>query len=625
MVFRIILFCSMLALGASTGFPPGGAPIFLHLVPHAYKPAAAPPVAPPVAPAPAAPVGEPSPFSFMYSAVSGKGTHQGSESGQSSGKVTGSYSLTHKDGKRRKVDYTASKTGFSALIHTNEQGIKPGENPADVKILSLEGAAAIPQVTVEGAAGPAQAPPSPFSFMYTAAAGAGSSSRSESGDTGGNVKGTYSLDDEDGRKRIVDYTAGSEGFMAKIQTNEPGIVPGANPNNVEILSIPGVAAIPAAAPAAPAPSAPAAVPALTAEVFGPPSPFDFMYTAAAGTGSSSRSESGDTSGNVKGTYSLDDEDGRKRIVDYTAGAEGFMAKIHTNEPGIVPGANPNNVEILSIPGVAAIPAAAPAPSAPAAAPAPALTAEVFGPPSPFSFMYTAAAGAGSSSRSESGDTSGKVKGTYSLDDEDGRKRIVDYTAGAEGFMAKIQTNEPGIVPGANPNNVEILSIPGVAAIPAAAPAAPAPAAPAAAPAPAATLPQIGDISPFSFMYTADAGKGSSSRSETGDAGIKVKGSYSLKHPSGHQRIVDYSANGAGFLASVKSNEPGVEPGADTADVKYLPLSEVFVPAPAPASVPAPAPGPISAKELFAAAKHAPVSPAKLANYVWYPTSIVIDQ
>ncbi|XP_013773455.1 trans-splicing factor Raa3, chloroplastic-like [Limulus polyphemus] len=497
MVFRIILFCSMLALGASTGFPPGGAPIVLHLVPHAYKPVAAPPVAPPVAPAPAPPVGEPSPFAFMYSAVSGKGAHQRSESADPSGKVSGSYSLTHKDGKQRKVDYTASKSGFSALIHTNEQGIKPGENPADVQIIALEGAAQIPKVGVVGATGPAEAPSSPFSFMYTAAAGAGSSSRSESGDSSGNVKGTYSLDDEDGRKRIVDYTAGTEGFMAKIQTNEPGIVPGANPNNVEILSIPGVAAIPAAVPA---PAAPVAGPAApTAAVSGPPSPFSFMYTAAAGAGSSSRSESGDSSGNVIGTYSLDDEDGRKRIVDYTAGTEGFMAKIQTNEPGIVPGANPNNVEILSIPGEAAIPAAVPAPAAP--------TAPVSGP------------------------------------------------------------------------------------------------------------------SPFSFMYTAAAGKGSSSRSESGDAGAKIKGSYSLKHPSGHQRIVAYSANGEGFMASVKSNEPGVEPGADTADVKYLPLPEVAVAAPAPA----PAQKPISAKELFAAAKYAPVSPAKLANYIWYPTAIVIDQ
>ncbi|XP_076365175.1 uncharacterized protein LOC143254233 isoform X1 [Tachypleus tridentatus] len=750
MVLGILLFCSVLALGACMGIPGNGAVIF-HLVPHGYKGEVPPPAAPA---SPLEPAEEFSPFSYMYNAVSGKGSHSRLEDGDSSGKVKGSYSLTHKDGNKRMVDYTASGNGFFATIRTNEHGIIPGSNPADVSVLGLEGASVLHDVLPSASAGkaiePVQSPPSPFSFMYTAGAGTGSTSRSENGDETGNVKGSYSLKDEDGRQRIVKYTAGLDGFMAKIQSNEPGVEPGSNPADVEFLSIPGVAAIPAAAPASPAsdvapvraavPAPPASVPELSA----PPSPFSFMYTAGAGTGSSSRSESGDETGNVKGSYSLKDEDGRQRIVKYTAGLDGFMAKIQSNEPGVEPGSNPADVEFLSIPGVAAIPAAAPAspasdvtpvraavPAPPAsvpelsvppspfsfmytagagtgsssrsesgdetgnvkgsyslkdedgrqrivkytagldgfmakiqsnepgvepgsnpadveflsipgvAAPAspasdvapvraavpgpPASVPKLSAPPSPFSFMYTAGAGTGSTSRSESGDETGNVKGSYSLKDEDGRQRIVKYTAGLDGFMAKIQSNEPGVEPGSNPADVEFLSIPGVAAIPAAAPAPAAPALAAAVKTPAASVPLMAEPNPFAFMYTADAGKGSSSRSESGEAGAKIKGSYSLHHASGHQRTVDYSANGKGFIASIKSNEPGVKPGDNPADVTIYSLPEVAAAVAQPDSKADTMSKPISAKELFAAAKYAPVSPSKLANYVWHPKAIVVEQ
>ncbi|XP_076365186.1 uncharacterized protein LOC143254233 isoform X2 [Tachypleus tridentatus] len=633
MVLGILLFCSVLALGACMGIPGNGAVIF-HLVPHGYKGEVPPPAAPA---SPLEPAEEFSPFSYMYNAVSGKGSHSRLEDGDSSGKVKGSYSLTHKDGNKRMVDYTASGNGFFATIRTNEHGIIPGSNPADVSVLGLEGASVLHDVLPSASAGkaiePVQSPPSPFSFMYTAGAGTGSTSRSENGDETGNVKGSYSLKDEDGRQRIVKYTAGLDGFMAKIQSNEPGVEPGSNPADVEFLSIPGVAAIPAAAPASPAsdvapvraavPAPPASVPELSA----PPSPFSFMYTAGAGTGSSSRSESGDETGNVKGSYSLKDEDGRQRIVKYTAGLDGFMAKIQSNEPGVEPGSNPADVEFLSIPGVAApaSPASDVAPVRAAVPGPPASVPKLSAPPSPFSFMYTAGAGTGSTSRSESGDETGNVKGSYSLKDEDGRQRIVKYTAGLDGFMAKIQSNEPGVEPGSNPADVEFLSIPGVAAIPAAAPAPAAPALAAAVKTPAASVPLMAEPNPFAFMYTADAGKGSSSRSESGEAGAKIKGSYSLHHASGHQRTVDYSANGKGFIASIKSNEPGVKPGDNPADVTIYSLPEVAAAVAQPDSKADTMSKPISAKELFAAAKYAPVSPSKLANYVWHPKAIVVEQ
>lgn len=53
------------------------------------------------------------------------------------------------------------------------------------------------------------------------------------------------------------------------------------------------------------------------------------------------------------------------------------------------------------------------------------------------------------------------------------------------------------------------------------------------------------------------GSGGSSRDETGDAWGNKQGSYSLNVGDGRQRVVKYVADGAGFRASIKTNEPGI--------------------------------------------------------------------
>ncbi|XP_013793737.1 uncharacterized protein LOC106477750, partial [Limulus polyphemus] len=201
---------------------------------------------------------------------------------------------------------------------------------------------------------------------------------------------------------------------------------------------------------------------------------------------------------------------------------------------------------------------------------------------PFNFMYSAPAGGGASSRSESGDVSGNVAGSYSVEDPDGRRRKVDYTAGSGGFRANVQSNEPGVEPGSNPADVEINTYAGLPMIPASGPAG----APALV---AAGVPEFGVGGPFDFMYTAPAGGGYSSRSESGDGGRRVKGSYSVEHPSGQKRVVDYSAGDLGFTATVKSNEQGIKPGDNPASVSILSLPGV--PAPAAPTPPAPAGAP----------------------------------
>ncbi|UYV75084.1 HOXA5 [Cordylochernes scorpioides] len=68
-------------------------------------------------------------------------------------------------------------------------------------------------------------------------------------------------------------------------------------------------------------------------------------------------------------------------------------------------------------------------------------------PKPYSFQYSAPVidevGQGSSSHQETADGTGRVVGSYTITDPDGRQRIVEYEADENGFRARVLTNEPG--------------------------------------------------------------------------------------------------------------------------------------------------------------------------------------
>ncbi|KAG8201758.1 hypothetical protein JTE90_012817 [Oedothorax gibbosus] len=79
------------------------------------------------------------------------------------------------------------------------------------------------------------------------------------------------------------------------------------------------------------------------------------------------------------------------------------------------------------------------------------------PPIPYSFSYAAdLEDGGSSSHQESGDGSGRVTGSYTVQGEGGVGRVVDYVADENGFRATIRTNEPGTA-SQNPADVTIDS------------------------------------------------------------------------------------------------------------------------------------------------------------------------
>ncbi|GIY51546.1 cuticle protein 14 isoform a [Caerostris darwini] len=62
--------------------------------------------------------------------------------------------------------------------------------------------------------------------------------------------------------------------------------------------------------------------------------YNFGYNEAHLSGGTFRKESGDALGNKIGSYGLQEADGRTRIVNYIADANGFRVDIKTNEPGI---------------------------------------------------------------------------------------------------------------------------------------------------------------------------------------------------------------------------------------------------------------------------------------------------
>lgn len=78
-------------------------------------------------------------------------------------------------------------------------------------------------------------------------------------------------------------------------------------------------------------------------------------------------------------------------------------------------------------------------------------------PKPFSFGFDSTDEMNNRmTRQEQQDESGRVTGSYTIADVDGRQRVVNYVADENGFRADVQTNEPGTIDSA-PADVIIRS------------------------------------------------------------------------------------------------------------------------------------------------------------------------
>ncbi|XP_040356622.2 uncharacterized protein LOC121046448 [Ixodes scapularis] len=82
-----------------------------------------------------------------------------------------------------------------------------------------------------------------YQFGYDVSHSTGSSFHKETGSPGVKI-GSYGLRDIDGRVRVVNYVADSQGFRADVQTNEPGVV-SKDPAGVTINRTPSVLPLPA--------------------------------------------------------------------------------------------------------------------------------------------------------------------------------------------------------------------------------------------------------------------------------------------------------------------------------------------------------------------------------------------
>lgn len=112
--------------------------------------------------------------------------------------------------------------------------------------------------------------------------------------------------------------------------------------------------------------------------------YSFGYDEAGATGGSFRHEKSDAYGNRVGSYGLTGADGRVRIVNYVADANGYRATVQTNEPGTEP-RDTAGVAINKGP----LAVAAPAPIA-VAAPAPVPVPVAVAPAAPVAPVYGAA-------------------------------------------------------------------------------------------------------------------------------------------------------------------------------------------------------------------------------------------
>ncbi|XP_042913477.2 cuticle protein 10.9-like [Parasteatoda tepidariorum] len=106
----------------------------------------------------------------------------------------------------------------------------------------------------------------------------------------------------------------------------PAILPGMRPGQVPVLAAPEI-----------------------------PRPYEYGYEFGDGQGMTQhRREVADGTGVVKGNYGYLDPIGVYRRVEYTAGADGYKAVIHSNEPGLSSHTVGDAVYIVELPPPAAV-------------------------------------------------------------------------------------------------------------------------------------------------------------------------------------------------------------------------------------------------------------------------------
>lgn len=486
------------------------------------------------------------PYSFSYDASAFGGPFQ-QEAGDALGNKRGIYGLSG-----RRVNYVADAGGFRASVQSNEAGVDNSKSPADV--------------VFTGSATSVVPPPS---------ASSGSQDDGDSGLVfpppypGGSGSGSPGYGTEDG-------TVDDNGFRTPVVSNEPGFDDAQNPADVDVYGRSGPAGIALvfSGPPGSAPSGAALIPPSSLGVEGrslpvgpigggiPASPGAAgpadrgygqqggvgVYNFAYGNGRVEgpwQQESGDAAGNKEGSYGITVDDGRFRTVNYVAGTNGFRASVDTNEPGVDGAQSPADVAINKSPEPEGISPAGES-SGPNGANQPTGSngfPGVRGQVIPAAPLRPALIG---------------QPGVLLVPGSAGYPGVQGQAFAPVGSVGPVLSGRPvlSVVPGNYGFNV-IHSYPSGKG-------APGLNVPVSTGNVVLTSPGLGHTGGYSSGYS--GGSGGAFHREAGDASGTNSGVYGFNGEGGAIRTLNYAVDGASFRASEHSNEPGVDPSQNPADV-----------------------------------------------------------
>ncbi|XP_050027826.1 uncharacterized protein [Dermacentor andersoni] len=271
----------------------------------------------------------------------------------------------------------------------------------------------------------------------------------ESGDAEGNKAGSYGLRIDDGRFRTVNYVAGTQGFRASVDTNEPGVDGAQSPADVIVNKSPGPEGIvPGGGSSGPnggtQSTAAGGLPGVQGRVVIPAAPVGPAITGLPGVSLVSRPV------------------GFPSVQEQTVVPVGSVGAAVSGLPAAswVPGTTGFSGIRVSPSGPGAPGLNVPVPTGDVVFTSPSL-----GPAGGYSFDYSG--GPGGAFHREAGDASGSKTGIYGFNGEGGAVRTVNYVADNAGFRASVQSNEPGVDTSQYPAHVSLSSPGGAAVIPAA--------------------------------------------------------------------------------------------------------------------------------------------------------------
>ena len=453
--------------------------------------------------------------------------------------VKGHYSFIGDDGLERNIKYIAgSGTGFVATgIHLPVVSEKTGNAPiAPLKYSAPIKSPLKPLLPVDYVISPSTGGDASYQFSYQTE----DSSRSETSDRDLNVRGDYSFVADDGKRRTVNYVAGSStGFLA-----EGDHLP-VSPEIPVVRNTVFEAPSPSVLYSVPQPQIlQVNQPQITNEPRGDAS-YQYNYNA----GDSARSETSDRDLNIQGKYSFIGDDGVERTVHYKAGSGiGFVA-----EGSHLPVASEDGIVSQST-GFTSVPRVSEVSPLLKTSDSDSKVTNTQGVQRGYSFSYTNS----DSSRSESSDVANNVVGEYTYVAGDGQKYKINYKAGSGiGFVAEGDSVPKVPVPEASrliplvPSQTYFTPVSSSVSESA-----------------SPTIYSVGNtntqsnVQPdgsYSFSYT----NSDSARSETADSSNNVIGRYSFVADDGINREVQYKAGSATGFVAIGDHLPEVASVADT--------------------------------------------------------------